>query len=656
MAGTFKTPRGLASFLPIVGLGTPLIAFFLVQNVVNLVSLAILGRLGDTALAGVGAASAIFGVVLALLYGVDTGVQAIGSRITGAGRENRLSEVLADAWCVSIPLGAILCAIQCAFGPGLVKAMLSDRAAVAAGSAWLIAAAPALLFFAITIPINASWIGAGRPRIAFLVTLLLAPAQILLALLLVFGAGPIPALGAAGSALAMSLSGLVGVAVQVALAVRLRPGFLRTAPRLSGVRAVAAIGWPVSVQQSLSQLSLMFAFVIVAELGTAPAAIINVLVSLIAFPTQSATGIGVAAATLVGQSLGRGDANEARRWGWRTSGAGVILLAPLGLIALVAPQHLLGPFLRDPHTLMQAVWPARILGLSLSIFSLQIVLGFAFRGAGATKISAGIPFGSQWLVQLPLMWWVGVHLHQGVVGLVLVQVGVAVVDAVLLALLWIGRGWTGVRIGGGPPVIAQPLVGKADGLARIAILGGGGAGKSTLARRIGASLGLPVVHLDRVVFGPGWSRVETSVARANLAEMIASGSWVVEGSYAELADMTLPRADLVIWLDQPAWLRLYRSWRKTRIHRGRPRADRPDDCEEGFGWTYVRLVLNFGRWSAELERRLTAAAGQPPLRLRGDRAVARFLTELGASPHEPRGTERRDPLPAPSAIPAPARQ
>ena len=76
-------------------LGTPLIAFFLVQNAVNLASLAMLGRLGNAALAGVGAASAVYGVVLALLFGFDTGVQAIVSRITGAGRENRLGEVLA---------------------------------------------------------------------------------------------------------------------------------------------------------------------------------------------------------------------------------------------------------------------------------------------------------------------------------------------------------------------------------------------------------------------------------------------------------------------------------------------------------------------------------------------------------------------------------
>ena len=92
----------------------------------------------------------------------------------------------------------------------------------------------------------------------------------------------------------------------------------------------------------------------------------------------------------------------------------------------------------------------------------------------------------------------------------------------------------------------------------------------------------------------------------------------------------MPHADLVIWVDQPAWLRLWRAWRKTRLHRGRPRADRPDDCEEGFNLAYARTVLKFGAWSPALERRLTEAAGRPPLRLRGDRAAARFVARLSS--------------------------
>jgi adenylate kinase family enzyme len=176
----------------------------------------------------------------------------------------------------------------------------------------------------------------------------------------------------------------------------------------------------------------------------------------------------------------------------------------------------------------------------------------------------------------------------------------------------------------------RDIPGVYDGLVRIAILGGAGAGKSTLARRIGAALGLPVVNLDRVVYGPGWTRIAVPVARERLTALLEPGAWVVEGTYTELADLTLPRGELVFWVDQPAWLRLWRTWRKTRLHRGRPRADRPDGCDEGFDWAYALAVLRFGRWSPALEGRLTEAAGRPPVRLRGDRAVARFADRLSS--------------------------
>ena len=165
---------------------------------------------------------------------------------------------------------------------------------------------------------------------------------------------------------------------------------------------------------------------------------------------------------------------------------------------------------------------------------------------------------------------------------------------------------------------------------RIAILGGAGAGKSTLARRVGAALGLPVVHLDRVVFGPGWIRFPVAEARERLGAMLAPGGWVVEGTYPELADLMLPQADLVIWIDQPAWLRLWRAWRKTRIHRAGSRVDRPDDCAEGFSLAYARDIWSLGGWSTGLGSRLTEAAGRAPLRLRGDAAVARFIQSLEA--------------------------
>jgi multidrug resistance protein, MATE family len=608
---------------PILRLGLPLTGFYLIQTAVSLASVAMLGRLGNAAIAGVGAGAAIYTAICALLWGVDTGVQAIVARTVGAGRADRIASILAAAYAGALPLALTTSAATWALGPRLVALILPDHAAAMAGGAWIAAAAPSIVLLAITLPINAVWMGSGRPAIAMAVTALGAPLQVVLTLLFVLGMGPVHGLGAPGSALAMDATMLAAAVVQIGLALRLIPGFLRVRPRDGGVAEIAAIGWPISAQQSLLQVALMGVFAVVAQLGAAPVAIINVLLTLTGIPTQIGTSLGVAAATLAGQALGRRAADEARLWGWRTTLLAIAITAPMGLALALAPRTLLALFLHDPATLAMAVLPARIVGFGIALNTAAIVLGFVFRGAGATKIAAAVPFVSLWLLELPLMAWIGLGLHKGLVGIVAVQTGVVTADVLVLAAIWAGASWTRVWIETAAASAPIPTT-----LRRIAILGGGGAGKSTLARRLGQALGLPVIHLDRLVFGPGWVRRDADALRADLSQAIEPGSWIVEGTYAEASEITLPAADLVLWLDQPVWLRLFRCWRKTVTHRGRPRADRPDESEERFTWGYARMVLSFGAWSPELAARLDAAAGGRVRRVRGDAAARRLFREI----------------------------
>jgi adenylate kinase family enzyme len=164
---------------------------------------------------------------------------------------------------------------------------------------------------------------------------------------------------------------------------------------------------------------------------------------------------------------------------------------------------------------------------------------------------------------------------------------------------------------------------------RIAVLGGAGSGKSALARELAGRLGLPPIHLDRLHYGPDWSPVAIDVFRDRLTRAMAGGRWIVDGSYLEVADLTLPEADLIVWLEQPMLLRMWRSWRKTRLHKDRPRADRPEGCAERFDGSYLRAIMSFGRLTPALDGAIrTAAPGATLLRLRGDRARARFLEAI----------------------------
>ncbi len=100
---------------------------------------------------------------------------------------------------------------------------------------------------------------------------------------------------------------------------------------------------------------------------------------------------------------------------------------------------------------------------------------------------------------------------------------------------------------------------------RIAIVGPTGSGKSTLARRIGRRVGCEHVELDALFHEAGWTPAETEAFRARVEARLSGPAWVVDGNYASVRDLTWGRADLLIWLDFPLPLVLWRLfWRVMR--------------------------------------------------------------------------------------------
>jgi adenylate kinase family enzyme len=115
---------------------------------------------------------------------------------------------------------------------------------------------------------------------------------------------------------------------------------------------------------------------------------------------------------------------------------------------------------------------------------------------------------------------------------------------------------------------------------RIMIVGQPGAGKSTLAARLGELTGLPVIHIDRIHWQPGW--VERSKAEKTrlCLEAERQDRWVFEGGHSATWPSRLARADILVWLDLPVWLRLWRVVRRAIVGLGKTRPDMAEGCPE----------------------------------------------------------------------------
>jgi energy-coupling factor transporter ATP-binding protein EcfA2 len=101
------------------------------------------------------------------------------------------------------------------------------------------------------------------------------------------------------------------------------------------------------------------------------------------------------------------------------------------------------------------------------------------------------------------------------------------------------------------------------GCQRILILGRTGSGKTTLARQLAATIGVPHVELDALYFGPSFSTAPLPVLRDRTNAAIAGDRWVTDGNKSAVRDLVWPRADTVIWLDYPMFVCLWRLGRRA---------------------------------------------------------------------------------------------
>jgi adenylate kinase family enzyme len=152
------------------------------------------------------------------------------------------------------------------------------------------------------------------------------------------------------------------------------------------------------------------------------------------------------------------------------------------------------------------------------------------------------------------------------------------------------------------------------------VIGGPGSGKTTLALELGARLGLPVVHFDtlraQLPLGPD----RADILRTAMARHEAADHWVIDGLYLQSLPNRVERADIIVWLDIPLVIRLWRVTVRSFRFWGRNRPGLPPEATERPGLSFYRFMFQSARrserrirnlaptWSREKLVHLTSAA------------------------------------------------
>jgi len=413
----------------VIDLAWPLVVSMLSFTLMSVADAAFVGRLGTEPLAGIGLAITVLFLVRSFGIGLVQGIRVLTAQRTGAEDEVAalrlgwqalwLSAVLGILTLALVPMGAPLFGWMGATGE-------VRRLAVEYYVTRLLFAPVDFASFGLTV-----WFqGRGDTRTPMAANVGANVLNIALDALLIFGLGPLPALGIGGAAWATNIARAVGGLYLLRKAL---PGLAAVSARPSGglLRRVWALGSPIGVTDLFDVGAFALFTAILTRVGEVELAAHVVVIRIISVSFLPGYAIGNAAGVLVGQAVGANRpalAGQAIRSGLAMA---VSLMAAFGVVFVVAPGLLLGLFGAEP-AVAETGRKLLLIAATFQLFdAVAMVLCNALNGAGDTRFVMRATLAASWLVKLPVAWllalpaglgaagaWVGFVAELGLISLV----------------------------------------------------------------------------------------------------------------------------------------------------------------------------------------------------------------------------------------------
>ncbi len=432
----------------ILKLALPIIAGMSSQTIVNLVDTAMVGFLGDSALAAVGISAFVNFMAAAFIMGMAAGVQAIAARRVGEGRLSETAVPLNGGLLLALGISLPLSWIVYKSAPSIFSFLIDDPEVIRVGVPYLEVRLLGMAAIGMNFAFRGFWNAIDRSRIYLYTMLVIHVSNITISYVLIFGKLGFPELGVYGAGIGTTVAMFIGTLVYFVIASKTarKSGFLRGLPDREAFGTLLHTALPAGVQQFMFAAGMTTMFWTIAQIGTKELAAANVLTNLSLAFILPGMGFGIAGASLVGHALGRRDIADARQWGWDVARFSRNWVGMAALILAVFPDVVLGLFVHEAATLEIARWPCRIIGLGMGFEAYGMVLLNAHLGAGASRFVMKVSVAFQWLLFLPLAYLIGPVLGAGLTEIWLLNVFFRLCQMGIFVKSWRADRWTRIRV------------------------------------------------------------------------------------------------------------------------------------------------------------------------------------------------------------------
>lgn len=407
----------------VVLLAVPMVLEMSMESLLTVVDIFFVSKLGSNAVATVGLTEAMLSPIYALAMGLAAGATAIISRRTGEKDADGAARTAVQVMFAAVVLAAVLGAAGVWLSSHLLAAMGATEDVVTYGSRYTSIMLGGSVTIFMLFVVNAIFRAAGDAAVAMRSLWIANLLNLVLGPCFIFGLGPFPRLGVMGAAVATTMSRGIGVLYQLVVLARGRGILVVTrkhvALRMPLMLELLRISSTAALQVLVETASWLGLVRILSTFGSTALAGYTIAMRVAIFALLPPWGLANAAATLVGQNLGAGEPDRARRSVQTIARYNLAFLGVVSLVFALVPHAIVTLFTRDAEVTAFAAECLRIVALGFVLYAYGMVAVQAFNGAGDTVTPMLLNIGCFWFFKIPLAWVLSKHVGLGPRGVFL---------------------------------------------------------------------------------------------------------------------------------------------------------------------------------------------------------------------------------------------
>lgn len=428
----------------VLTLALPVTVSSLLQRTEGIVAVFLVGGLGAIPIAAVGLGQLLAFIATTLVSGLSVGSNVIIAQLWGAKRHRDAGEAARHFLGLSIAVSLALAALGMTLNHLAMELLGAESGVIALAIPYSTIIFLVIPFTVLLQVLSSILQGTGDTRTPMYAMILVNLLHIGIAYPLVYGYWGLPSLGVKGAAIAVGIAEGIGVAF---LWWRSRPILQQsTHLRVDLIRTMWHVGAPVSGERIGQQAGILIYTKLVLLYGTVSYAAHQVGLSIESLSFLPGYGFAIAAATMVGQSIGAGKYTRAKLENWEANRLALVIMAGMGIVFFFFPYLLLRAFTTDEAVIELGTVFLKIVALLQIPLALTMVIAGSLRGAGDTRFIMGATMVGMWGVRVPMALIAALWLHLPVFYVWMAMIADWTVRMALLLWRYRSERWKAIRV------------------------------------------------------------------------------------------------------------------------------------------------------------------------------------------------------------------